>query len=639
MRGFHGILGFIVLAASMVLAGSGVAYAQTGDCYAPLPGCLDESFGVNGKVSEPSGMEVNGVTIQLVGGEARIVAVGEIGGFGGAIGAWAIARYLQDGALETSFGGDRNGTAYAAVVQPDGMLVVVGDEPAEVLYKKRTFVRSQLTVLRYDQNGSLDPSFGNGGKVRVSDPDFPASPTVGRAVALQSDGKIVVLGSYNAWPAVVRLLPNGQLDTGFSGDGQYVYEPSQSNGFGLGIQTIGAEERIVVAGEDKINRNFSVFRLTPQGVLDPSFGSGGVVTTDVQDDSFWEWYEGLAVDAEQRILAVGNTMTTETYQKAGTVVARYLQSGALDTSFGSGGVVSVSPLLARGSAHAIATQSDGRIVVGGEVSAYDDEDYMSAWRFNADGSPDLSFGNGGWVGTALPGYQDEYANAVALQPDGKIVLAGDVTQPGLDHYPFLARYIGSLTATAHDIAVYGIAASPGVAIQGDVVTVEVTVGNNGTSWETGDVTLTEAPDGASLGTQSVSLGAGESSTSTFYWYTNASSPGLHTLQATATLTSATDEQPANDSRSTTVSIAAPGVSFVLDAYGYKVKAHRRVDLSWTGASTPSVDIYRDGALIIRTPDTGSYTDSGIPSRGTASYSYQVCDAGSERCSNSVIVTF
>jgi uncharacterized delta-60 repeat protein len=633
----------ILLLAGMVTSGIWTAaYGQTGDCYVTLPGCLDRSFGVDGKVTSPAGMTVNGLAIQYVGGEARIVAVGFTSA-SGTSNVWTVVRYHTNGTLDDTFGnggmvqesfkkGDAR--AMAVAVQPDNKLVVVGYAPPPV--------QGQFAVARYNENGSRDLSFGDpagvsGGMVLVPYPNIWGTAS---AVALQSDGKIVATGCYGYRLAVVRLNPNGTLDTAFNGSGRYVHLAAQSDGRAVTIQKVASEERIVVAGSmvaTKAYTSASLLRFTPNGTLDPTFGVSGVVVTDFTNYS--NDYFGVAVDpTTNRLLAGGTAVTSEAPVLYQLAMARYDQFGTLDPSFGSGGKVSPPPQLMSDSTSAIAIQPDGHILVTGQSLYSGSGGYMANWRFTDDGALDPLFGSNGWVTTSFADSSFGYANALALQPDGKFVSAGTINVNGT-HRASLVRYYEE--SLAHDIAVLGISPSANGIIQGDPVSVLVTVGNNGQSLETADVTVTESPGGTNLGTESVTLGPGETIERTFMWQTNTSTTtGDHTLQATATITTSgiIDEQPLNNSRTTTVNVAPAVVNITLSAHGYKLKGVEMVDLSWTGASNSSVDIYRNGTRI-KTTNSGTYTDT-ISVKGAGSYTYKVCTGGtSPQCSNSVTVVF
>lgn len=439
----------ILLLAGMVMSGIWIAaYGQTGDCYVTLPGCLDVSFGVNGKVTTPAGMTVNGVAIQYVRGELRIVAVGYISA-PKTYAAWTVVRYRENGDLDTTFGSGgivkqvfKKGSAYAraVVVQPDNKLVVVGDAPPA------PGRQNVAAVARYKEDGSPDSTFGTGGFVTVPCVSYPRAFGSAGAVTLQLDLKIVAAGVY-LFPnhlAVFRLNYNDTLDTTFKGTGQYVYPGAYSHAGGVTVQWVGSEERIVAAGAilDQSYDKAALLRFTSNGQLDTSFGGSGIVLTDFAPNN--DYYEAVAVDSSNRLVATGNgetwgdpnTIKDDFYQ---LVLARYNVDGTLDPSFGTLGKVIPLPRLVSEAASAIGIQPDGKILLAGDSWSVD-RPYMAIWRFDENGSADMSFGSSGWVTTDF-GSEGSSSNAfaLALQPDGKFVVGGSAKVNG-NWVAALARY-------------------------------------------------------------------------------------------------------------------------------------------------------------------------------------------------------
>src|SRR5215469_11604753 len=234
-----------------------------------------------------------------------------------------------------------------------------------------------------------------------------------------------------------QTLP-GTLDSSFGTGGKLI-------GVTGGAIAIQRDSKIVTAGGSK--GDFSVARLNPNGTLDVTFGSGGKVTTD-----FGGPYDGassVAIRADGKILAAGTTVNSSSI--ADFALARYNPNGTLDTTFGKGGKVTTDFAGVSANAYSIAIQADGKVVVAGVANIDGGEDFALA-RYNLDGTPDLSFGTGGRVvtafGTVAQGFSWAEGSSVAIQADGKIVLAGDAyIDPGFDIA--LARYNpnGTLDAT------------------------------------------------------------------------------------------------------------------------------------------------------------------------------------------------
>ena len=636
------------LAGSVILGNWAPAYGQTGDCFDGKPGCLDPTFGVNGRVINQQGMTFNDVAIQQVLGETRIVVVGVISN------VWALARYRLDGTLDPTFGNNgivihnlpngRSG-ASAVVVQPDNKLVVIGTS----WYRYKKYSNNTPTFVRYFENGSVDASFGTNGVAYVP----YGNMGWGRRLALQSNGKIAGVAEYfQIGMRAIRLNANGTVDTTFNGNGISV-NPNPGGGatgglFGIGItvQTIGSEERIVLAGDMVLSKSYqnpTLFRFTSTGTLDAGFGGTGAVEVEfpprdpLHDSGRGGGYVDVKVDSSNRLVAMAGGHSPH-------FMTRHDQFGNLDTTFGENGFVrkprSEWPPFMVTCTQEMEIQPDGTTLVAG--SYHPGQAGIAAnWRFTESGGLDTYFGFGGWVTTDIPGADQpmDFIAPLALQPDGKAVMAGYGRFSDGTSKHYLIRYQG-IGQPTHDIGLYEVVPDPFVSTQGDTVAVRVGVANNGTFAETADVTVTDSL-GGTLGMQSVSLAPGEFSTLTFNWVTDSNTaPGERTLQATVTMTApgVTDEQSRNDSDSATAVVAEAGVSIVLNAYGYFVNRVRAADLSWTGAYASTVDIYRNGGLIARTSNTGAHTDT-IGGKGAGTFVYKVCEVGSTRCSNTATVVF
>lgn len=252
-----------------------------------------------------------------------------------------------------------------------------------------------LSPLAIGQAGHLDSGFGNGqpGIFSFSQSSANGSSNVATAVALQSDGKIVVAGQIGNRSGLLRLTTNGQLDTTFGTGGVVI---SRIGGdinqifISLALQSDG---KILVTASGCPPRD-ELARFNADGSLDTSFGSSGIASLSFR-------VFAVTVQQDGKILVTGENYPV-------VLMARLLGTGQLDTSFGTGGE---APLIA--SASSIAVQSDGKILVAsGGISA------GSLARYNTDGSLDKSFGISGQAATITP------LNAVAVQIDGRIVGAG-----------------------------------------------------------------------------------------------------------------------------------------------------------------------------------------------------------------------
>ena len=321
------------------------------------------------------------------------------------------------GTVLTDFSGGSD-EARGVAVQSDGKIVAVG-------YAGNF---DDFGLARYNTDGSLDSSFGTGGKVTT---DFNGGSDEAQAVAVQSDGRIVVAGRSEVpeggfnWFSLARYNSNGSLDTGFGTGGKVVVDfgtGGADDAFGVAVQ---ADGRIVAAGV--AGGDFALVRLTASGGLDSGFGTGGKVTTDFNGGA--DLARGVAVQSDGRIVAAGYTGNSGgDYDFA---LARYNADGSLDTGFDTDGKVTTS-FGGVEFGHAVAVQPDGRIVVAG----YTGGDFALA-RYNTNGGLDSGFGTGGKVTTDFG--RSEIAYGVAVQSDGRIVAAGDSVSSDLSDFA-LARY-------------------------------------------------------------------------------------------------------------------------------------------------------------------------------------------------------
>lgn len=262
-------------------------------------GTLDTSFDGDGIVTNTGSGRIYALAIQSDG---KIIAAG-----GGTVG-FELARYNTDGSLDTSFDGDGivttaiNGGAYAVAIQPDGRIVAAGDDWANV----PTY--SSVAVARYNTDGSPDTGFGANGTVATA---FGTADAWANAIALQQDGKIVAGGYGDAGggvpgSALLRYNTNGSLDTSFDGDG---ISTTDSWGQGIEALAIQADGKVVAAGAEYVGYYlFALARHNTDGSLDTSFGTDGVVTTNVSSNSSSSDSEAyaVAIQPDGKIVAAGS---------------------------------------------------------------------------------------------------------------------------------------------------------------------------------------------------------------------------------------------------------------------------------------------------------------------------------------------
>ena len=313
--------------------------------------------------------------------------------------------------------------ASAAAVQPDGKIVLAGwaddvvpPPPPPPLPGRPAASSRDFLAVRLTANGALDPTFGSGGAVRTPIDLGDRRNDQAWAVASGLDGTVVLAGS--------ALAPNGYVDLAIvrytaSGaldttfSGDGIWTFDVGDFDALSAVTVQADGSIVAAGIDG-RASMLVVRLLRNGALDRSFGNGGIVTTRLGDPA--------TLDEASAVLPVGNKIVVAGAAD-GTrpllskfAVVRYLADGRLDRSFGSGGVV-----LSRGSfverAWALARAPSGKIVVAGHGS-----NGFRVARYLPNGALDRTFGGG--VATTSFSRADATAKGVAVQADGKVVVGG-----------------------------------------------------------------------------------------------------------------------------------------------------------------------------------------------------------------------
>ena len=393
---------------------------------------LDASFGTGGKVTTDfagSADLMRSLAIQLDG---KIVAAGT-----SIIGAgtdFTLARYNSNGTLDASFGkggkvttdfGSTFEGALSVAVQPDGKIVAAGQAVIGSF--------NRFALARYNSDGTLDPAFGTGGKVITG---FAGVSAQANSVAVQWDGKIVAAGQANSNGgidfALVRYNSDGTLDTSFGAGGKvttlFVHLPNQTfsfaEAFSVALQPDGkivaAGRAFVVPGSDFSlgGWDFALARYNTNGTLDAGFGTGGKVTTDV--GGLNDGAQSVALQPDGKIVTAGQGGPGS--QGFAFALARYNGNGTLDSGFGTSGKLTTDFGGFTDSASSVAVQPDGKIVAAGRAFINGGFDFALA-RYNSNGTLNLRFGAGGKLTTDFASPGDE-AFAVAIQWDGKIVAGG-----------------------------------------------------------------------------------------------------------------------------------------------------------------------------------------------------------------------
>ena len=349
-------------------------------------------------------------------------------------GGFGVARYLPNGQLDQSFGtgglapagfafdGD-SGTAVA--VQPDGKIIWVGSQGNPNFPPGGTF---EFAVARFNPNGTLDASFGTGGKVST---EFFAPPLQGAqefadAVLVQPDGKILVAGSARQGQnkfapiqgAIARYDPNGTLDSGF-GSGGKVLTAGNGPFTALGLDAAGDIFVLPVRAEFSPNGHADA-TVTPAAITASSHGGDAAFLPSGQ----------FVVASTVGVAKHDTDVQVQRFNADGSLAAA---SAAFDYS-GATGIDQ-----ARDGASAVAVQANGQALAAG--SHFLGTSVFGLARINPDGTLDASFGTGGTLTTTFNG--DDGAGALLVQPDGKIVAVGFSENNTTGHvFIALARYNG-----------------------------------------------------------------------------------------------------------------------------------------------------------------------------------------------------
>ncbi len=330
-------------------------------------------------------------------------------------------NFSQTWQLDTAFAD--SGVAYGGLLfyigktiplalQSDGKILVAGGA-------------SPTEAVRFNEDGILDSTFGTGGVVD----SLPISGYA-NAIVTQGDGKIIVAGYsfvdslVNEGFALVRLNTDGTVDSTFGTNGVSfnpigVYE---AEAYSAAVQKDG---KIVVAGYSTPTytdtREFTLVRYNSNGTLDNTFGTDGIVTTNMSNSD--DFAESVIIQSSGKIVVAGYSgyLNPSPFGGGGDSpeLARYNSDGSLDNTFGMSGVDTIENF--SGKIHSVALQNDGKIVAAGYLGSSTNGDFAT-FRFNSDGNLDNTFGTNGIVTTSFS--NTSYAHSVAVQSDGKILVTG-----------------------------------------------------------------------------------------------------------------------------------------------------------------------------------------------------------------------
>ena len=588
----------------------------------PTAGALDPTFGNGaGYVTTALSSSKDQADAAIVQSDGKIL----VSGYSGPTDQVGLARYNPDGSLDASFG--NNGLAFApagdspsAAIYPmigtanDGKIVMPG--AGSGFHAPPASEPNTFSVVRLNANGTPDTSFGTGGIATAVFPTKVGTLKLGSAgashVIIQPDGKIVAVGLGADWQSVdlARFNADGTLDTTF-GQGGMVYTS-------LGTQQASPPQLLLRPNGDMVavmtastgnTLHLELIGYHANGSLNTAFGSGGIVSTPPFGDGFdavggATLYPTAGTANDGKIVVVGYSMVSTTIDSE-WLVARYNVNGTLDASFGSGGTAMENFSARSDAARGVAIQTDGKLVVTGYSSPANSAQVEVLARLNTNGALDSTFGTGGTVNATIG--TSNYVEALALQSDGNIVLAGstiDGTKGTYDNF-LVARFLGHATTPSFVIA------GPSSVTAGTAGNYAITVQNpDGTTDAaySGTIHIASSDPQAVLPADFTVVNGVGSFAATL------KTAGNESITATDTLTVAVNGSEAivvNPAAATHFSVSSPASVAKGDAFSITVTALDAYGNVATGYTGTVRFASSDGSAVLPTNYTFTVADAGV----------------------------
>ncbi len=409
-------------------------------CARPLAaqhGALDPTFGDNGLAFSPYVPGFYGGFDLALQPDGKILVAGVSTDSQSRL---TIFRYLPDGKPDPAFG--KSGVSglsiphYSSwgnrlVLQPDGKIVVAG------LLMLENPGQEDLVLARFLPNGKPDVAFGNDG---IAGFDVWGHREWPMEVALGPDGSLWVAGyayddAFRDRTFLARFRANGTLDPTFGNGGILFPEVIKNLDASINVAYFQETGILIGLGFYFEPQDYLLIRLKPDGTPDPDFGVDGVAVCDFGNT---ERIGFIAVQPDGKILVAGDSEGTGLPNVG---VVRFLPDGTLDTGFGDNGQVLGGFENIRCDPGILALQADGKILLGLDVGVGSGDDFGLV-RLLPNGTPDPTFGDGGKVRTTVTADSYDYAYTIAVQPDHKILLAG-YSSIGSIYSLAMARYLSN----------------------------------------------------------------------------------------------------------------------------------------------------------------------------------------------------
>lgn len=398
-------------------------FSSTSLSIAQNPGDLDKTFGNGGMVNVGIGGYsdiAKEVKLQMDG---KIIVAGYGLESAASFKGLSIARYLSDGSLDYDFGNlgliqkqttTLEGELNSIVIQKDDNIVAVG-------YSISSNTNNEnLTLVRFTKNGKLDESFGNGGLIVT---EISNRKEIGESVAIQPDGKIISVGTTHHDPNfdifLVRYDELGQLDPYFGLGGIVITDINSGHDLGKSL-AIQKDGKLIVAGFTYSQDNFcmTLLRYDSNGKLDSTFAKSGIAITNINSRI---GKLDLALQNDGKIILIGPSEVDNTHH---FTVVRFNNNGSLDESFGNNGITKTI-IGDFSEAESVALDSYGNIVVAG-TSGLESQAFVVA-MYSQTGILDPGFGLNGILEINFNKNSVDRAHSLIIENDGKIIVAGETT--------------------------------------------------------------------------------------------------------------------------------------------------------------------------------------------------------------------
>ena len=417
-------------------------------------GDLDITFDTDGRVVTAVGAGSDVANAVAVQADGKIVVVGTTNN--GTDDDFLIIRYNTDGSLDDTFDSDGIATVNfeQMMFSNDEAHGVAIDGDGKIVvggFANDQFAFRDFAVARLTATGQLDTTFDTDGRATAA---ISNQSDVGNDIAIDGDGKIIIAGvtgnntTFVSEIGIVRFLSTGALDTSFDTDGKVAIPVGSGNAQPYGV-AIDSMNRIVIGGvvNNGGNLDFLAARVGTSGALDTTFDSDGVAITPIGAST--DFGQDVAIGPDGKIVVAGYTFTGGAAE-FDFALARYNPNGSLDMTFDSDGTVITDFNENEDFARAVVIQNDNKIIAVGDVEFNNSfiTDFGVA-KYNVNGSLDMDFGVGGKVATDF-GPNGELGKAAALQADGKIIAAGSTAMANND--VAVARYENSGTGCTYSIS-------------------------------------------------------------------------------------------------------------------------------------------------------------------------------------------